>query len=474
MTNDTEEPGPSPAAAVKQPAQKPTLLLVNTGSAKKRFILQRLAKLNLYLVVLNAEKNWAEPYADDWIIANTGNHAESLRAVKDYVRQHPQRKPDGVLTFWEDDVLLTSKLVDEFKTIGIPFEVARKVRNKFQFRQFCAQNGLPHPKHAFLNSHELKESIKGLRFPLVVKPTYGSSSAYVVKVDDLAELDDVVTYLRKNVSTQTESALGDGLGIFCEEYIDGDEVDIDIVIQNGKIKFWSMSDNYQTNEPFFVETGQQIPSILPEQDQQDLVDMAEVTLEKLGVINGVIHFEAKMTKKGPVPIEVNLRMGGDEVHSFVKSAWHVDLADQAVKVALGRYVPKIEKPEEPHSCLAGKYFLPEESGILVNLDLPEKKINPSLGELHFFKQVGDPIFAPPEGYDFLGWVTAKGENANDARDNLDEIYESVEFEIVPFEPGSSVRRGYAAQTAISRPSPLGQAAPHAAEETAAAAYRYRQ
>ncbi len=438
MIKDSEEPGPSPAAVSQQLAHKPILLLVNTGSQKKRFILQRLAKLNLFLVVLNAEKNWADLYVDDWIMANTGNHSESLRAVKDYVRQHPERRPDGILTFWEDDVLLTSKLTDEFKTTGIPFEVSRLARNKFKFRQFCAANGLPYPKHTFLNSVEPKIAIKGLKFPLVVKPTYGSSSAYVVKVDDLAGLEDVVHYLRKSVSVQVESALGDGLGIFCEEYIDGDEVDIDLVIQNGKVKFWSMSDNYQTNEPFFVETGQQIPSILPEQDQQDLVDLAEVTLEKLGVINGVIHFEAKMTKKGPVPIEVNLRMGGDEVHSFVKSAWHVDLIDQAVNIALGRYVPKLEKPEEPYACLAGKYFLPEESGILVNLDLPEKKNIPAQGELHFFKQVGDPVYAPPEGYDFLGWVTAKGENANDARDNLDRVYDAVEFEVVPFEPGSSV------------------------------------
>ena len=52
--------------------------------------------------------------------------------------------------------------------------------------------------------------------------------------------------------------------------------------------------------------------------------MAEDTLEKLGIFNGCIHYEAKSTKKGPMPLEVNLRMGGDYVYSYTKSAWNVD------------------------------------------------------------------------------------------------------------------------------------------------------
>ncbi len=417
-----------------------TILLVNTGSLKKKFTIQRLKALGLKIVVLNKEKNWAEPIVDHWILADTLNHNESLQAVKAFIASTADVKIEGALTFWEDDVLLTSKIIDKFNFIGIPFSVAKKARNKYLFREFCQNHGLSAPAHRLVKSNEDLNYIgQNFTFPLVIKPTYGSSSAYVIKLDNQEELLNTYNYLKKNISAEVESALNEGVEILVEEYIDGDEVDIDIVLQNGKIKFYSISDNDRTNEPFFVETGQSIPSSLPTQNQQELMEMAEQTLEKMGVINGVIHFEAKSTKNGPVPIEANLRMGGDEVHSFVKGAWGVDLIEQAAKVALGIYVPKIHRPAQPRKYLSGKYFLSDNSGIVAKVDVAEDlKKHPNLEEIHFFKGLGDAFLVPPDGYDFLGWVVVSGYNPLDAQDNLREIVAKVNFDVVKFDSGSSL------------------------------------
>ena len=90
--------------------------------------------------------------------------------------------------------------------------------------------------------------------------------------------------------------------------------------------------NFDKNKgSFFVDKGQAIPSSLPSKNQKELVDMAEEALEKLGVQNACVHFEAKYTKKGPIPIEINLRMGGDYVHSYVQGAWNLDLIEAVAK-----------------------------------------------------------------------------------------------------------------------------------------------
>lgn len=102
-----------------------TLLYVNTGLIKKKFILQRLKKLGVTIVCLNKEKNWAVPYVDEWILADTDNHQECLRAVVSYMRITRRSKPEGVLTFWENDVLLTAKLIDALHFAGVPFAVAK-------------------------------------------------------------------------------------------------------------------------------------------------------------------------------------------------------------------------------------------------------------------------------------------------------------------------------------------------------------
>ena len=430
-----------------------TLLLVNSGSAKKRFILQRIKKMGLKIVCLNKEKNWATSYVDHWIIADNTNHTEAIQAIKEFLTSNPDIKINGAVTFWEDDVLLTAKIIDKFNFIGTSFSVAKKIRNKFLFREFCDNHDLPTPKHTLIKSVADIDNLPAtFNFPMVIKPAYGAASAYVIKVENKEDLAETYSYIQKNISTETESALNEGLDIFVEEYIVGDEVDIDIVLQNGKVKFHSISDNYQTREPFFIETGMAIPSSLSSKNQQELIEMAEEVLELIGVENGVLHFEAKSSPDGPVPIEINLRMGGDEVYSFVKGAWNVDLIESAVKIALGVFIPKIVRPDVPRKYITGIDFLTENSGVIskidVNDELDKKKY---LEEIHFFKKTGDPILVPPEGYEYIGWITVSGFSLPDAQENLKDALRHIKYEVAKFKPESSIGK-------TSRKSSFSQAA----------------
>ncbi|PIZ95567.1 MAG: hypothetical protein COX81_00680 [Candidatus Magasanikbacteria bacterium CG_4_10_14_0_2_um_filter_37_12] len=416
-----------------------TILLVNTGLHKKRFIVQRLKKLGMIVVVLHKEKNWAVPHVDHWIIADTFNHAESLKAVGAFIKSNPDIHIDGVVTFWEDDVLLTSKIVDKFNFIGISYNIARQTRNKYLFREFCAKNGIRTPRHHFLKEEtDIDFVCKNLQFPLVVKPAYGASSAYVVKVANREDLLNTYKFLKHNVSVELESSLSDGLDIFVEEYIDGDEVDIDILIQNGKIKFCIVSDNFNKDKGlFFVDSGQSTPSTLPPENTQALMDIAEETLEKLGIQNGCIHYEAKATKNGPCPLEVNLRVGGDYTYSYIKSAWGIDLIEYAVKIAIGQFF-KI-RDVEPIQYIIGWDLHPESSGLLVELSVDESlKKEKYFQEINLYKEVGDPVLLPPEGQEHIGWLTVSGDNFLDAQDNLRNALKKINFKVVKFDHDSSV------------------------------------
>ena len=417
-----------------------TILLTNTQYPSEKFIFKTLKKLGLNIVCLNKEKNWARAYVNQWILADTTNHTEAIQAVKEFMAQSPL-KIDGVLNFMEDEVLLASKIIEKFNFIGVPYSIAKKVRNKYLFREFCRDKGLPAPKHGIL-----LKSIKTLNglpddftFPAVIKPIFGAGSAFVVRVNNKEELLETYNYIKKNITTADTGSLFDGLDIFIEEYIDGDEVDVDIILQNGKIKFYSISDNYQTKEPFFVETGGAIPTTLSVQNQQNLINLAEELLEKLSIQNSIIHFEAKSTPNGPVPIELNLRMGGDDEYSLVKETWGVDLIENAVKTALGIYIPRIIKPETPKKYITDFYFLSDYSGVLTKVNINKEVENKDyLEDLHFFKKVGEPVLVPPEGYEYLGWITVSGYSLPDAGENLKEALKFVDYEVAKFAPESSI------------------------------------
>lgn len=418
-----------------------TICVVNTGSQKKKFVLQRLKKIGFTVVVINREKNWADPYVDHWIIANTNNHTESITAFRNFIKSHPSVHIDGVMTVWEDDVLLTAKIVEQFGFIGIPYSIAKGIRNKFAFREFCSKVGLPTPKHHLIKTErDIAYVLKNFNFPLVVKPAFGASSAYVTKVEKAKDLADTIEYIRQLISSETESALNEGFELFVEEYIDGDEVDVDILLQNGKVKFYSIADNYdKTFGRFFLDRGQAIPSSLPDEAQKALIDMAEETLEKLGITDACIHYEAKSTKNGPVPLEVNMRLGGDYIYSYIKSAWGVDFVEEGARIAIGDYISKIEKPDEPRRYVVGWDLQPQESGILVELDvdkeLQEKKY---LEEIYLSKEIGDQVLRPPAGYASVGWITVHGDNTLDAQDNLREALKYIHYKVAAYDEESAL------------------------------------
>jgi len=414
-----------------------TILVVN--SWKKSYI-KKLKSLGLTTVILDKEMNGSQPYIDHFIKVDNRNHNEALNAVDYFIKEHPDLKIDGVITFWEDDVLLTSKLADKFHWVGVPYKIANRTRNKLLFREFCQNNNLPTVKHKELkNARDLEEVSRDFVFPLVIKPSYGAASAFVMKVNDAQELKDSYEYIKKQISPKIESALNDGLGIFVEEYIDGDEVDLDILVQNGKIKFCAVSDNSKTKEPFFVETERFTPSNLPLTNKEALITMADEVLEKLGIRDACVHFEAKSTPNGPMPLEVNLRLGGDEIYPSVKTAWKVDLIEAAAKIALGVYLPKFEPLREPVKYLAAKTFSADYSGILVNLDIAEDlKKKECVEEFYFEKKVGDSVLVPPDGYEYLGWILVSGDNPLDCRDNLQEAIKGVNYDIGRFHPASSL------------------------------------
>jgi len=418
--------------------QDKTLLIVGTGSPIKRFIFQKLHKLGLKLIVLNNEKNWAAPYVSDWILGDLSQHERRITQVVVYSKKH---HIDGIYNFWENDVLLTSKIAEALALIAVPAVVAEIARNKYRFRQFCLDNNIAAPGFCLLTSvADIDVACTKLSFPMVVKPAWGGGSILVVKVNNAEELREAYAYVHKTLTPQLDTQFNDGVEILLEEYIDGDEVDIDMIVQNGRVKHAAVADNYGTAEPFFLETTHAMPSSLQMSDQQALIRMASDALEQMGVQNASIHFEAKITKKGPIPLECNLRMGADEIYVSNKKVWGVDMIEWGVKVALGEFIP-VMHDTEPKKQLMTQTLHAQQSGILTSVRIDEKRQKElPIEQFYFGKNIGESVFIPPDGYDYLGYVTVSGDNFSDAQENLKLAMKTVEYEVAPFDGGSVLGR----------------------------------
>ncbi|MBI5221282.1 MAG: ATP-grasp domain-containing protein [Candidatus Magasanikbacteria bacterium] len=408
------------------------ILLVNDGSIRKKFILERLQELSVKVICLNRTKSdFAVPFVQDWILADLNDESDCLEKVREYCKKFDRMPFDGVVTFWDENIILTASLAEAFGLVGIPVNIASAIKNKNDFRAACLQAGIPAPHQKLLrNKEEIDNLPANLKFPLIIKPVYGASSAFVMKTENIDELKFAFEIIQDHVRSFYLASEWKNLDILVEEYVDGPEVDIDILIQDGIIKYFSIIDNKETNEPFFVETGRSCPSSLNLSVQEQLINLATDTLNKLGVANGCIHFEAKNSSRGPIPVEVNLRMGGGEVYLYSKKIWGVDLVEGAVKIALGVDL-QVQKPSQPLTCLASHRFLPENSCIIKDQKISaELKSKPQHVNFYWEKNVGDKFMAPPQGYDrSVGVLTISGNDLKQTKENLSEALKYISYTV---------------------------------------------
>lgn len=180
---------------------KKRLLLVRSGYPAKEFVLKKLKELGYFLIVLDSSKTCPDELVDEWIISDLKDEEATVAKVVDYIK-NPKKRIDGVITFWEEVTLLVSKISEELNLVGIPFQSAVMMKNKYQFREFCHKNNLPSPKDALLQSEkDIPEIAKKLTFPVVVKPIYGACSAFVIRVEDQNGLEKAYMDINKYISS---------------------------------------------------------------------------------------------------------------------------------------------------------------------------------------------------------------------------------------------------------------------------------
>eukprot|EP00434_Breviolum_minutum_P015276 symbB.v1.2.013461.t1/scaffold951.1/size304340/1 len=352
-----------------------TIVFFTAGYAGKRFIYERAMQLGVKSVIIEHPDSWAKSLVDEGIIAkfipiDMSQDAEtvfqqSLDAIRNLGQDPLTLDADACVTFCELSVPVVARLCEKLGLPGHRPEAVDKARDKHRTRAEMRKAGLPTPKNCLISSEQdLAQATSTVGFPAVLKPISGAASLGVKKVSSPEELRqgyaEVVGELSKLVVSSGALTQDDGSGkgvraenamdctILLEQYLDGGEVDVDVVMSGGEWRYAAVSDNGPTLEPYFNETWAVCPSVLPSKQQKELKDLAVDSLKCLGFSDGVFHVECKYTSHGPHLIEVNARMGGGQVHETNWRVWGVDLVEETLFAAAGipsrPFIPSKDPP----------------------------------------------------------------------------------------------------------------------------------
>ena len=245
-------------------------------------------------------------------------------------------RPDAVLTFWETCPPVAARVAATLGLPGNPVEAVDVARSKLRTREASERAGLPTPKSRRVQSlDELYAAAAEIGFPAVVKPEFGHSQVGCVRVDSFESLPNIYWLVRKELETTNVVDLRAGNDLLLEEYLDGVEFDVDLVLEDGECVFSSVSQQAPTAEPSFQEAGLHCPPDYGSKPVRSLVELSVQTVQAFGFSRGVLHVEGKCTSKGPRIVEVNARMGGGRIHQVVEAVWGVDLIEAHLRAALG-------------------------------------------------------------------------------------------------------------------------------------------
>lgn len=375
------------------------VVVVGAGYEGKRKIHRRMAELGARLVIVDEPGHWsealvAEGIAASWLAAPiVGEPDEDARAVIDALASAAVQ-PDAVLTFWENSIDVCARVAESLGLPGNPVAAVDAARSKVRTRELSAELGLPSPRAQRVRSlDELFAAAPYVGFPAVVKPEFGASAMGCVRVDTFEELPSIYSLVRSVVTPEYDGIFRTGNDLLVEEYLDGVEFDVDLVMHRGECVFSSVSQNWPTAEPSFQETGLHNP---PDHDRKAVarvVDLCVQTAKAFGLHRGVLHIEAKATSRGPRIVEVNARMGGGRVHQYVRQVWGVDLIEAHLREALD-LPPALTPSRKPLCTVVNRLLYAPATGRLTAFELDDHAKSAESVDLDVEAEVGEKVDGP--------------------------------------------------------------------------------
>jgi biotin carboxylase len=264
------------------------------------------AVLGISLVILDEAGHWLQDPASPWahlreafIEIDISSDDRLAERVVDAVRSYPHNI-DGIVTI--SDVRLAS-IARACAILGLPteraevYDIAADKGRTRMLETIGVEESFVLPDADSLDFY-LAQKKEPLKFPLVVKPVIGWCSDCVSKVRSLPELAFAV----RKASARHANSPKPSTAVVVEPYVDGPEVDANLVLLDGEVLFCEISDDFPSPadskdagvKANFQETQNVMPSGLPQIEQDAIRSAMRDSILRQGFKSGVFHCEARV------------------------------------------------------------------------------------------------------------------------------------------------------------------------------------
>lgn len=375
---------------------------------------------------------------DDVINVPLRDEDRLVRSVAEYHRLMPF---DVLLPVYEGATALTARLA---AMLGLPcFSEASAVasRNKFIASCLWATQRIPVPRSLPLVDPDDAWRIIEREFggDAVIKLVDSMNSQGVVRVRNQQACEQALTELNGMLHSaididllrdRNRFAYGRGeVKLFVQEYCDGSEVGIDIIIDGSESYMLGVFEKAPAEGPCFAESLSVWPTSLGAAVESELGSLAVAAVRALGVTTGAAHVEIRLSQGGARVLEVGLRPGGAYT---VKAAEHLTGVNSYRWLAATLAGEPLPLPTAPSGAVLYGGIVYPSSGMLSRADgLDVFDGLEGLLDLQVLNHPGDQVYAlPRSAQPHFCYYLLVGNSREDVVSKHQLIQSRVQIEVV--------------------------------------------
>ena len=391
------------------------ILIIGAGFLQD-FVIQKAKSMGYETITVDANPaSIGFRHADKYKVINIVDE----RACLAYAQKE---NIDGVLTAaTEYGVLTAAYIAEQMNLVGLTYETAQMIKNKYQVRKCLFESKVDDAEQAYEVSENtnLATLVEKLFFPVMVKPCDGSGSRGVSRVDEASQLAEACQ--KSMVTSITHRAE-------IETFITGREYGAESLVVNGEVHVLGIMRKWMTAPPYYAELGHAMPSGLDDEVEKKVVECVEKAIMALGINSGAVNMDLLVTEDNKVYIvDIGARMGGNLIGShIIPYGTGIDYMGNMIKITAGEMVDL--RPVTKPTAVATR-LLAFRSGKVAKL--PDfKKLEQEYGvEIHHHLEVGQTIREYHTNLDGCGYIVAKADCVETASANADKVLNLIQKEI---------------------------------------------
>ncbi|WP_185908022.1 ATP-grasp domain-containing protein [Psychrobacillus soli] len=259
---------------------------------------------------------------------------------------------------------------------------------------------------------------KQLNFPIIVKSPKSTGSKDVLLATGKEQLEKHIESLRNKSPDNS---------IMIEEYIEGEQYLVEALVHKHKARIVGVIEQEITKNKRFIITGYGVLANVPVRIRTGIEQVLQSIITELGIENGALHLEIRLSTNGWKLIEINPRISGGAMNKMIQAAFGFSLVEETLKLFLGKspaLVPKHKK------YVFTKYVVSTKKGILEKVTGKGRaKKFPGVVEVYVKPRIGTLLIPPLSMGHRYAYVIATGSSLEEAKTHANTAASEITFHL---------------------------------------------